>query len=94
MLTPELAQTFSLPNEEGVVITGVLQNAPAHRAGIRPGDQLLEVEGHAIQTVGDLLTQVAALPPGQAASFIVQRKGEMLAMKVVPAQRPKPKEKR
>ncbi|MEY2781900.1 MAG: hypothetical protein RL307_1604 [Pseudomonadota bacterium] len=94
LLTPELAQTFSLPNVEGVVITGVLQNAPAHRAGIRPGDQLLEVEGHAIQTVGDLLTQVAALPPGQAASFIVQRKGEMLAMKVVPAQRPKPREKR
>lgn len=93
-LTPELAQTFSLPNEEGVVITGVLQNAPAHRAGIRPGDQLLEVEGQAVQTVGDLLAHVAALPPGQVASVLVQRKGEVLAMKVVPAQRPKPRERR
>jgi S1-C subfamily serine protease len=89
-----LAQTFSLPNEEGVVITGVLQNAPAHRAGIRPGDQLLEVEGQAVQTVGDLLAHVAALPPGQVASVLVQRKGEVLAMKVVPAQRPKPRERR
>jgi serine protease DegQ len=90
-LTAELAQTFSLPNSEGVVITGVLQNAPAHRAGILPGDQLLKVAGQRIQTVGELLTRVAELPPGQAAEFTVLRKGEQVNLKVVPAQRPKPK---
>ena len=90
-LTAELAQTFSLPIAEGVVITGVLQNAPAHRAGIQPGDQLLKVAGQRIQTVGELLTRVAELPPGQAAEFTVVRKGEEVNLKVVPAQRPKPK---
>ena len=42
-LNPELAASFKLPATngaplQGVVITGVLQNGPAAKAGIRPGD--------------------------------------------------------
>ena len=42
-LSPELAQNFGLPLREAVVVTGVMQNGPAARAGIRPGDALLKV---------------------------------------------------
>jgi serine protease DegQ len=90
-LNPELAQTFALPDVEGVVVTAVLQNAPAHRAGIRPGDLLLQVAGQEVTTVEEVLAKVAALPPGKSAQVVVQRGNQRLTLQVTPAQRPKPK---
>jgi Do/DeqQ family serine protease len=90
-LTPELAETFGLKATEGVLVTGVLQNGPAAKAGLRPGDLLLKVAGHPVVTVGEVLTQVAALPPGQRVTFEVMRRHESMSLQVTPAQRPKTK---
>ena len=90
-LTPELAETFGLKATEGVLITGVLQNGPAAKAGLRPGDLLVKVAGHTVATVGEVLTQVAALTPGQRVTFEVLRRNETLTLQVTPAQRPKTK---
>lgn len=89
--TPELAETFGLPPSEGVVITGVLQNGPAFKAGIRPGDVLLQVGDQSVTQVGELLSAVAALKPGTTATFKVQRRQQQLSLQVTPAQRPRPK---
>ena len=37
-LTPDLAKTFNVQRNNGVIITGVLQSGPAARAGVVPGD--------------------------------------------------------
>ena len=42
-LTPEMAASLRLPVSQGVLITGVLQDGPASRGGMRPGDV---VRGH------------------------------------------------
>jgi Do/DeqQ family serine protease len=90
-LTPELAETFGLSKSEGVVITGVLQNGPAFKAGIRPGDLLLQVGDQPVTQVGELLSAVAALKPGASATFKLQRRQQQLSLEVTPAQRPRPK---
>ncbi len=90
-LTPELAETFGLKQTEGVIITGVLQNGPAANAGLRPGDMLLKVAGQPVKNVGELLTQIAALTPGQSVKLDVVRRNQNLTLDVTPAQRPKPK---
>ena len=72
-LSPELAETFGVTAQQGVIITGVLQNGPAAQAGIRPGDVVTDVAGKQVHNVSELLTQVAALKPGTAAAFDVQR---------------------
>jgi S1-C subfamily serine protease len=90
-LTPELAETFGLKQTEGVIITGVLQNGPAANAGLRPGDMLLKVGGQPVKNVGELLTQIAALTPGQSVKLDVVRRNQNLTLDVTPAQRPKPK---
>ncbi|MGV0961550.1 MAG: S1C family serine protease [Limnohabitans sp.] len=93
-LTPELAESFQLPASsgkslpQGVVITGVLQNGPAAKAGIRPGDVIVKIAGQAVSNVSELLTQVAALPPGLPTDVQVWRKQGPLSLKLTPAERP------
>jgi serine protease DegQ len=89
-LSPELAQNFGLPLREAVVVTGVLQNGPAFRAGIQPGDALLSVGSTPVTNVSELLGAVAALKPGEAAPFKVLRGNREMNISVTPAQRPKP----
>ncbi|WP_144729073.1 trypsin-like peptidase domain-containing protein [Extensimonas perlucida] len=88
-LSPELAQTFGVKANRGVIITGVLQGGPAARAGIRPGDVILQVDGKPVSHVPELLNMVAALKPGAPSTFAVQRGDETLELKVVPDLRPR-----
>ena len=93
-LTPELAETFGVKASEGVIITGVLQNGPAARAGIRPGDVVTEVGERKIANVQELLTAVAGLKPGTAARFKLQRGSDKTELDVTPGLRPKTLQRR
>jgi len=88
-LTPELAQTFGVAAQQGVIITGVLQDGPAAQAGMKPGDVVIGIEGVEIRNVAELLAQVAALKPGSVATFNVQRANGKTTLQVTPGVRPK-----
>jgi serine protease DegQ len=90
-LSPELAQTFGVKAQSGVIITGVLQNGPAAQSGIRPGDVITAVAGKPIGAVADLLTSVAALKPGTAYRFSLLRRDKTIELNVTPGVRPKPR---
>lgn len=90
-LSAELAETFDLKPKEGVIITGVLQNGPAAKAGIRPGDIIARVGDRKISDVSQLLSAVAALKPGVSTPFTIERKGQALQVNVTPGLRPRPK---
>ena len=90
-LSPELAQTFGARSTEGVIITGVLQNGPAAKAGVKPGDVIESINERKIKEVTQLLSVVASLKPGTAAHFTIERKSQKLELNVTPGVRPKPK---
>ena len=87
-LSPELAETFGVKASEGVIITGVLQDGPAARSGLRPGDVIVGVGEKKIVSVPALLSTVAALRPGEKAVFEVQRGGQILELDITPGLRP------
>jgi Do/DeqQ family serine protease len=93
-LTPELAESFQLPKSSGqklprgVVITGVLQNGPAAKAGIRPGDVIVKIAGQPVGNVSELLMQVAGLTPGTSTDVQIWRRQGELTLKLTPAERP------
>lgn len=93
-LSPELAETFGVKANAGVIITGVLQNGPAAKAGIRPGDVITNVDDRKIDNVQELLTAVAGLKPGNEARFALQRGTDKMELNVVPGLRPKVQQRR
>lgn len=98
-LSPELAETFGIKPKnadnsdsyQGVIITGVLQNGPAAKGGIKPGDVILSVSGKPVNNVSELLSGVAALKPGAPARFGLLRRDEKIELNVTPGVRPRPK---
>jgi serine protease DegQ len=90
-LSPELAQTFDIKTDSGVIVTGVLQNGPAALAGLRPGDVIVRIGDKSIGDVTQLLSAVASLKPGNAAVFGISRKGQAQDLNVIPGVRPRPK---
>jgi len=94
-LNAELAESFGIAKDKtsgelpkGVLINGVLQNSPAAKAGILPGDLVMQVGGRGVSDVPEMLSQVAALKPGEAANIGLLRSGKALELKVVPGVRP------
>jgi Do/DeqQ family serine protease len=90
-LSPELAETFGVKTDKGVIITGVLQDGPAAQGGMQPGDVIVQVQGKAVGNVSELLTAVAGLQPGTEAPFEVQRGKDTLQLQISPGVRPKPR---
>jgi Do/DeqQ family serine protease len=91
-LSPDMAESFGLAHTAGVIITGVLQNGPAAQAGIRPGDVITAVAGKPVGNVAQLLSAVAALPPGQPATLDVVRKEGKSRVEVTPGRRSLPRQ--
>ncbi len=68
-INPEIAESFGLKSTDGALIAGVLRGGPADRAGIRPGDVLVAVNGKPVVDSVSLLNLIADLPPGKNAQL-------------------------
>ena len=97
-LSPELAETFgikapTLAGEvlQGVIITGVLQGAPAAKAGILPGDIIVSIAGKPVHNVSELLISVSMIKPGNSEKFGIIRKEVKQELLVSAGTRPRPK---
>jgi serine protease Do len=74
-LTSDLAQSFGAKDTKGVLISDVVADSPAGKAGLKPGDILLEFEGKRTEVPADLQRAVGLTAPGHAAKVKVWRDG-------------------
>ncbi|HEX6320007.1 MAG TPA: Do family serine endopeptidase [Burkholderiales bacterium] len=89
-ITPAVAESFGLPSTRGALIAGVLRGGPADKAGVKPGDVLVEVEGQPVADPTSMLNLIAALPPGVSARMKMKRQGQDLNADITVGRRPKP----
>src|SRR6059036_3340123 len=72
-LTPELARSFGAKDPKGVLINEVVPDSPEAKAGLKPGDILLEFEGRPMEGPGDLQRAVGLASPDRTAKVKVWR---------------------
>ena len=89
-ITPAVAESFKLGSTRGALIAGVLRGGPADKAGVKPGDVLVEIEGKPVADPAAMLNLVAALAPGAAAKMKLKRQGQDVDAAVTVGRRPKP----
>jgi serine protease DegQ len=89
-VTPEIAESFGLNQKSGAIVAGVLQGGPADKAGIKPGDILLSVNGEEITDTTRLLNVIAQIKPGTDAKIHLVRKNKDMDLDVLIGKRPPP----
>lgn len=88
-LTPEIAAKIGVSKElRAPFVTNVMPGEPAEKAGIKPYDVILEVNGKAIHSTADLIMEVTALKVGDTVPVKVSRGGETKEYKLRISQRP------
>ncbi|HET7343797.1 MAG TPA: Do family serine endopeptidase [Methylomirabilota bacterium] len=74
-LTPELARSFGSRDTKGVLISDVMPDSPAGKAGLKPGDILTEFEGKKTEAPADLQRAVGLTSPGSDVKMKIWRDG-------------------
>ncbi|HEY6837685.1 MAG TPA: DegQ family serine endoprotease [Geobacteraceae bacterium] len=82
-VTPDLAKSFGLKSEKGALVSEVLPDGPAEKAGLKAGDIILEFDGKPIHEAGDLPRVVAATTVGKKAVLKIVRDGKEKEVEVV-----------
>ncbi|HSH96669.1 MAG: Do family serine endopeptidase [Methylophilaceae bacterium] len=89
-ITPELAESFKLKQVRGSLIAGILRGSPAERAGLKPGDILLEINGNQVIDSSSMLNLISGLAPNKQATLVVARDEKEIKVPITIGKRPKP----
>lgn len=87
-MTAEDREAAGLKGNAGIKIAGVVMEGPADKAGVKPGDVLVELAGKevALETFAD---QMDRIKPGEVVEVTVYRTGGRLKYKITAAERPR-----
>jgi serine protease Do len=72
-LDAQLAQSFGLDRPRGALVSSVEDDGPAAKAGVKPGDVIVGVNGEPIDRFSELSGIIAGLKPGSEAELRVWR---------------------
>jgi Do/DeqQ family serine protease len=81
-VTPEIAETLSLRLPNGALVANVVPGSPAARAGMKPSDLIVAIEGQAVDDPNAFDYRFATRPLGGAAEIDVQRAGKVVKLSV------------
>jgi Do/DeqQ family serine protease len=91
-LTPELKQqvnsdsraNFTLQADKGVLVFRVMQNSPAAKAGMQPGDVIQKIDGQVVTTPDDVQQAVEKSTVGGNLKIDIQRQNQAVSLSVRP----------
>jgi serine protease Do len=87
-ITPELQAALDLPTANGVIVQGIEEGGPAAAAGLKPGDQIIAINGVTIESREQANRVIFGTAVGGTLNMTVNRKDKLLQLKVTLAERP------
>ncbi|MEJ2404748.1 MAG: trypsin-like peptidase domain-containing protein [Candidatus Thiodiazotropha sp.] len=88
-MTDKLAEAFSLKIDTGVLVTGIMEDGPANKAGLHPGDVITKVDNTEVKNSQDLMQHIAGQPPGSRLEISGWRGSEKFTLYAISDERPK-----
>ncbi len=86
-LTPELAEYYGIPNRKGALVAKVYEGDPADKAGIKPKDVIVAVDGKTISSSRELSRIIADTDVGKRTAISIIRNGKERTVQVNLAKR-------
>jgi serine protease Do len=87
-ITPELQAALKLPTSNGVIVQGIDEGGPAAKSGLKPGDQIIAINGTTIESREQANRVIFGSAVGSTLEMTVNRKDQLLKLKVTLAERP------
>jgi serine protease Do len=87
-VSDELAKAMDLSEKQGALVTDVVADGPAAKAGIERGDVIVAFDGQKVKTMHELPGLVAGTPVGEQATVTVLRDGKQRQFHVTIAKLP------
>jgi S1-C subfamily serine protease len=81
-LPPRIADRLS--HRRGVEVTGVVSSGPAAKAGVRPEDIVVALDGSPVESIGDLQRLLTGERVGRTVTLTVVRGGDIVDLRIVP----------
>ncbi|HEX3282697.1 MAG TPA: PDZ domain-containing protein [Pyrinomonadaceae bacterium] len=82
-LTKQLADYFGIADGQGVLVTSVVEDSPAAKAGIKAGDVITAIDGEKVDGAGDVARGINKKKEGDVTLTVV-RKGNQRTINVTP----------
>ena len=89
-LDSALARSLQIQEVQGALITGILRGGPADKAGLKPGDILLEINKRNVPNAAVMLNMTSALLPNSMAQLKIRRAEKLLILTGIVGRRPTP----
>jgi serine protease Do len=82
-MTQVIAKGVGLDKPRGVFINDVLKGQAADKAGIKPGDVILEVDGVEMHQPNQLQAKISSYDPGDKVELMIWRDGKQKSFQVI-----------
>jgi len=87
-ITPQLADAYALQSKTGVLISGILEDGPADKAGLKPGDIITRIDDTDLSSAFEILNLVATKKPGTRIKIHALRGSEKMELTTQVQERP------
>jgi len=78
----DLADAFDLDKPEGALISEVIKDSPADKAGLKQGDIIIEYNNTQVKTLGSFRNEISLMTPGTTINLKINRKGKIMTLPV------------
>jgi serine protease Do len=76
----DLAESFGMKKATGILVSQVMPDSAADKAGLQEEDVILELNGHEVSEVGSFRNEVASHVPGSKLKLSIWRDGKEIKM--------------